>query len=143
MPVFRSAVVRGPASVCALSVVFAAARSALDLAYCWPVAQAHSDKWYPSFETWTLREGRLRKLWRTSGHQLLERTALANEVNGERFYCRRANRRSSSMTRRIFSKLGSTWTGSPKISTKPSSCFRKGPQGLTSTARHILPTGWS
>ena len=48
--------------------------------------QAHSDKWYPSVETWTLREGHLRKLWRTSGHQLLERSALANEVNGERFY---------------------------------------------------------
>jgi len=33
-----------------------------------------------------LREGLLRKLGRTSGHQLLERNALANEVNGERFY---------------------------------------------------------
>ena len=85
MPVFRSAVVRGPASVCALSVVFAAARSALDLACCWPVAPG-AFRQVVSVETWTLREGRLRKLWRTSGHQLLERSALANEVNGERFY---------------------------------------------------------
>ena len=50
------------------------------------LSQLQPGKRYPSVGTWTLREGLLRKLGRTSGHQLLERNALANEVNGERFY---------------------------------------------------------
>ena len=41
-----------------------------------------------------------------------ERTALANGVNGERFFCFRMNRRSGSMMRRTSSRLESTGTDS-------------------------------
>lgn len=79
-----------------------------------------------------------------------ERTALANGVNGERFYLRRMNRRSGSMTKRTSSRSESTGVSSPVTSTKPSSCFRKSPPRPMSTAARIrliawngIPTGWA
>ncbi len=72
-----------------------------------------------------------------------ERAALANGVNGERFYLLQDESGSSSMMRLIFSRSESTETSSPVTSTKLSSCFRERSRRATSTAIRIRATGWS
>lgn len=75
-----------------------------------------------------------------------ERTALANGVNGERFYLLQDE---SALRQHDESRPESTGVSSLVTSTKLLSCFRKSQPRLTITAMRIrlivwngIPTGW-
>ena len=79
-----------------------------------------------------------------------ERTALANGVNGERFYLLQDESALRQHDETHLFKVGIDGVSSPVTSTKPSSCFRKSPPRPTSTAARIrliawngIPTGWA
>ena len=69
-----------------------------------------------------------------------ERTALANGLNGERFYLLQDEPALRQHDETHLFKVGIDGARSPAISTKLLSCFRKRPQRATSTATRIRPT---
>lgn len=72
-----------------------------------------------------------------------ERTALANGVNGERFYLLQDQSALKQHDETHLFKVGIDGNKLADDLTKLSSCFRKRPQRATSTAIRIRATGWS